>query len=349
LLVFALNACAVRTGFLGDDVNGADVQRTIDTRLSTILKSESPKLAIAASRCPAHIDVSNGKVAYCTLDIDDVAIPVRVVYRTGGPQSYAVDLGGFIFAIPDLERTTNLLFRVRYGFHVSTHCGSPKVRLYRPGTIFRCPIVGLPNVSTIRFRTVANGQVFTYNPPGLQSETSRWLSLLLKEYNSGAITMASGAEAAKFIDSDIKIENAVAPSLHQVGRVRCPPSIELTGRKRGICLVSADGKDLRVSVWIDRKDGFKYRPLDEPIDMQHIAETATQDLNRRLIASGNPGDALVGCGTGIVIVHPPTKFYCALRAGGGSGRLEVEVYAQGGLRWRGVDMRRDDSSSSASP
>jgi hypothetical protein len=92
----AFASCVKATaGVVGDDVNSADVQTAIDSRLATFLKQRAPDLKIEPSKCPDHIDVSEGKTVWCSLTVDDVKLPVRVGYF-GPPQHLKGKLRRFV-------------------------------------------------------------------------------------------------------------------------------------------------------------------------------------------------------------------------------------------------------------
>ena len=115
-----------------------------------------------------------------------------------------------------------------------------------------------------------------------------------------------------------------------------PAIVDLAGKRRGLCLLPFDGQDARYSVWIDG-NGFEYKRLDAVLDLAYMTRFATTDLDRRLIASGAVGDALVGCGSGVKVIHPPSTLYCDFSRGrrdGSTGVRHTRFQCGYGVSWR---------------
>lgn len=343
LLFIATTACIhVSAGVIGDDVNGRDVERKIDDSIATYLHSADAGLSIASSECPDHIDVSNGKVAHCSLKINGVDIPVRVAFG-GAPQQFKVSLEGSVFDMRVVERYVDGRLKKDYQLQVAARCGDPAVRLYRAGSNFNCEVTGSSKISSVRLKAMENGLLFLYNPAGLSSTTSdRWMVDVLGQHKRGEPVIVSGSHAADFLDGMIADKRSAAPMPGAViGRAQCPDSLILTGQERGMCFVLFNGQKVRYEAWIDDAVGFRMRNLDVPIDRQHVQQMAQDDLNRRLQENGNVPDAKVDCGTGLLVVQPPGAFYCKLSGNGLSGRLRVNVLdAAGTINWQGVDMTK---------
>jgi hypothetical protein len=78
-LTVALTACTVttRTGYFGDDIPGSAAARAIDTEIGSTLHT-IPGAVVGHATCPAHLDASQGKIAYCTLPIDESTVRIAV-------------------------------------------------------------------------------------------------------------------------------------------------------------------------------------------------------------------------------------------------------------------------------
>jgi hypothetical protein len=171
-LLFATAGCAgSASAAFGSDVDGHAVERAIDTKIMPSIRSQEPNLTIAPSVCADALDVSNGKIAHCTVSIDGVPIPIRVVYN-GPPDDFKADLDGRLFPMADVERMEDRVLLKSYGVTARVSCGKPIVRLYRSGSDFRCAVTGSPKVTRLHLRATPLG-IFTYNPPGLKPPVRR--------------------------------------------------------------------------------------------------------------------------------------------------------------------------------
>ncbi|HEY1655893.1 MAG TPA: hypothetical protein VGF86_12350, partial [Candidatus Tumulicola sp.] len=134
--------------------------------------------------------------------------------------------------------------------------------------------------------------------------------------------------------------------------VSCPTVVDLSEPKRAICLVQLKDKDLaqRLSIWIEEPNGFRERPIDAVLDRQHVQQMAQTDLNNRLQANGLPTDAVVDCGTGLVVVPVGGTFECKSAVGGKSYRLIVTALDfKGTVSWHGIEVSQGSPPASTLP
>lgn len=331
-LTFGLSAC-FRPGYYGDNVNGRSVERTIDSSIIPLLRSNDPKLTIQPSRCPDRIDVSHGKTASCTLVVNDVPLPVRVIYG-GPPQQYRVSLPGSFFETRSIERFIEAHL-TSYGVTAIARCPGPAVSVIAPGTTFTCKLDGSAGPKSIQARVGDNGLLTLTNPAGLHSnQLERALTEVSRRHRSGARVVVAGSLLSSFIDNAISKELATywGPR-RDVGKARCPSSVNLTGTKRALCFGSVDGHDVRYAVWIDESGSFHYQRLDAIISMALLKEETEKNLNQSLEEHGFSTVVKVDCGTGVVVVPAPSHFFCKLMLGTKPARLLVEVENYP-VRWR---------------
>jgi hypothetical protein len=183
-----------------------------------------------------------------------------------------------------------------------------------------------------------NGSIFTYNPPGLNSYFPIPQSLLTL-HKLGEASIARGPDVDAFISEGI----AVNPMSHDRNLVAsCPSSMDLTGAKRGICVVPIPGSTTpqRISIWIDDAVGIRMRPLDAVVDRGRVQRLAQTDLNRRLKDNGDIADAVVTCEQGMLVIKWPGTFDCKATADGKRYKLVVLVQDfKGTVSWKGVAER----------
>jgi hypothetical protein len=339
-----LSACSLRlsAGVFGDDIPGANVEKTINDRLILNLQAQLPHSKFSKASCPERLNLSDGKVAHCSFAVDGVSIPVRVVYMGPDPQGFKTNLEGVIYTNKMIEQYAAATL-AEYKVHAVVRCGPPSIRFYRPGDNFSCALSGVPGASAMRIRAMPNGQLFYFRPASLQNAASdKWMTDALHAHKVGRTVMVDGGNASKFIDHNMKSDENVAsapPGL--VGKARCPIRLNLTGKARAVCTVAFGGADAHFTVWIDDALGFSYRALDAIIDKAKVQRAAIADLNRRLAENGDVPDTAVKCGPGLIVVRPPGTFYCKLSGNGLTGRLRVDVSdVEGTAHWRGVDMKQ---------
>jgi len=181
--MFALGACSLRvtTGHFGDDVSGSQVQQAIDYNIGAVLQSYDQRLTILPSLCASRLDVSKGKIAYCTLTVSGVSLPVRVVYSGPDPQGFKANLGGDFFEKSTIESFVEKQLHLSYGITAIAHCPGYPVQLIAPGAMFSCAVSGASRVRTVRLKEVAKAGCFntTFRVCGSQRRSHHLTTLLL--------------------------------------------------------------------------------------------------------------------------------------------------------------------------
>jgi hypothetical protein len=337
-LPLALMGClSLHAGYFGDAIDGRDVERVIDKRLTPTMRSFSPKLRFEPSTCPDRIDVSRGRVVHCSLMIGATRIPVRVAY-SGPPQDFKVSFEGTVFDMGGVETFVRELLRTSYGVRASVRCGTPRVRLLSAGVDLTCRLLGSRKLSLFRIKTLANGKLWFETPRGLQE--AKWMRDGLQKHKEGKPTLVDGSAIAAWIDSDITSSSAAMSIQRIPGHPICPARLDLTGKRHAHCHLAFRGRTLRYDVSIDDRAGLREGPLDAVIDGGKVQREAERDINERLAEVGLASDAAVACTKSVIVVPIHGKFYCDLTIAGQWRRLLVEVGESGAVRWRVADSGR---------
>ena len=337
LALISLVACArVTAGVVGDDVNGADVQGVIDTKLAALLQSYDPHLKISPAQCAAHLDVSEGKTAYCYLPVNGVRLAVRVVYF-GPPQQFKANLDGSFFETAQIESFVQKQLKTSYDIVAVAHCPGPEVKLLKPGAEFSCNLSGAKGVSSMHLKALPNGQLFFYNIPGLHPLDAPPADALTK-HKAGQPVVLTGTEVAAYLQ---RAYVSIAANYPQDVSISCPQSVDLTGTKHAICLANLPkyGVSQRIGVWIEEPNGFRERPLDAVLDRGHLQDITQKYYNDKLAKNNLPADATVNCGTGLVAVPAPGSLTCNMTANGDSYRLIITIEDfKGTVHWEATKI-----------
>ena len=336
--------CALRAGYYGDDINGAAVERTIDANLAPLIRSYDPSLKIEPAKCAAHLDLSHGKTATCSMSVNGVALPLVVKYQGPAPQGYVVNLPGSFFERRTLERGVTLA--VALGQVSAINCPMAPVAILAAGTVLVCKAQHAGGVVPIRVRIGQNGHV-DFGPTGKVAETplEHAINVAVRKHNSGKPTQMQGSLLAQFIDISLRAEmshRAVA-----IGPTVCPSMLDLTGARRGACAISIAGRYARVAVWIDRSNNgtLHWLQIDALVELSHLSNLVTGQLNASLQQNGYTSVASVNCGSGTIVVPAPGVIICSLQLDGrpdisngvlqevrvdvldGAGRVKIKVLA----------------------
>ena len=321
-----LNGCvALHAGYYGDNVDGRSVERSIDGVIGGYLHLRNSRLIIEPSRCPDRIDVSHGRTASCTLIVDNVPLLVRVVYA-GPPQQFSAKLPDYFFERRSVEQfaETQLL---EHGVKKGVRCSGEAVSIMAAGTWFTCRMVG--DVSAKPFvMKVGNHGLLTFPfIAGLRpTQVDVTLFGIVNRHRSGAPTLVPGSFLASYIDSFIAEARITSPSGGpKLGLARCPISVDLTGKKRGLCVVPLASQNIRFGIWIDALGNFQVQPIDAIISMSMVQDLAEKQLNLALAENGFSEVAKIECGRGFVVMRVPSHFYCNAMIGTRPDKLLVDV------------------------
>ncbi|MFY9719787.1 MAG: hypothetical protein WAK16_09080 [Candidatus Cybelea sp.] len=198
-------------------------------------------------------------------------------------------------------------------------------------------------MSELQLRAEGNGQLLTFNPVGLTSPA--WMLNAIAQHDAGKQTILDGPTVAAWIQ--FLLTAPTATDQHLAVQVHCPSSLDVTGAKHAICIVSIQGHDVRREVLIDAVKGVDSRTLDVPVDLATVQRETQDDLNRRLLQGGLQADGVVRCNAGLLVVTPPSTFYCDAFGGGKPYKVEVRVEdTTGTVNWRFIS---GDTAPSSSP
>jgi hypothetical protein len=297
VLAIGTSACSVQHR---DAVRGTTVQQKIDESISPMLRTYDSTLRIEPSKCEPILLQSRGIMGSCELTVDGVPLEIRVA-DAGPPDYFKVDFGGAVFfEMSKVEKLAQNILAQRVRLRATVSCGEPRVRLLQRGTFLTCPVRSVSQVRSVKMKTMENGLVIAYDPPGLRV-TNPIPQSLLTLHKEGRPSTTRGTVVEAFISQGI----AEAPTPHERFRVKCPTSMNLTGDKRGVCMVRIQSLNAvqRVGVWIDNTPALRMQPIDVVIDRSRVQRMAQEYLNRRLRDNNDVADALVRCKKGSIVVQ----------------------------------------------
>ncbi|MBV8281746.1 MAG: DUF4333 domain-containing protein [Candidatus Eremiobacteraeota bacterium] len=335
----------ITAGTFGDNLDVNEVKHTIDTKLGGYLASYDSGLKIGPSRCPDHIDVSGGKTARCTLEVDGGELPIRVVYF-GPPQNFKANFDGVFVEMNRVEKLEQEQLLNDYRISAKVHCPGSRVALLKVGATFKCAVEGSPKVSSVAVKVLNDkGMIYTYDPPGLTKDEP--FAAPVAAHRQGQRSVVDGRALEHWITTSARILNSVTSTRKHNLSASCPTMVDLSGKNRAVCILSVDEYHVRQAVWIDNVNGIRSRPLDALVDKTYVQRFAQNDINNRLTEHGLQPDAAIDCGTGVIVVTPPATFNCKMTGGGRKFRLEVVVDdASGGFRSHAIPI---DDTHRASP
>jgi hypothetical protein len=292
------------------------------------------------------LDLGAGKVAYCTISINNVPVTVGVVYDAKTDKLSLAQASFYEFdRLEQLEKASLLS---DYSISADVHCPGARYQLIPVGTILTCSVTGSPGVASLRLRAEPNGNVFTFNPSGTTSPA--WITDALKVHAAGNQTILDGAVVARWDQDALKNSMIAGGNPATTVSVTCPEKLDLSGTNHAVCTVLLSGLTMHREVFIDPVKGLDARSMDAAIDQQKVQRMAQDDLNARLQQNGLQADAVVHCSSGLIVVTPPGVFYCDATAGGKTYKLEVSVEdAKGTVRWRAVSPDEVHPQASGSP
>lgn len=332
-LTAALAACTVssRTGYFGDDLAGANVERTIDTEIAPAL-AVTPGLTVGHAACPDHLNVSLGKTGYCSLPVGDATLRVAV---TAGNQygAFVVKPADQILDMRELERRENAMLLDGYDLVANVRCGAPRIRVAVAGTRFRCALlVRNGPAAHIDVRIVDSaGHVVTSRPPGLRPSIPSLVPYLYA-HHAGRRTVIPGRLLERSIN---KLMRGPSFSTNRIviGATTCPAEVDLSGRRHGLCRQRVVDGTLRVAVSIDEPGGFHVQTLDYALSTKRVLAVATELYRKRVEAYGYAGTVAVDCGPErIVITTPERGIPCTLSYGGATKHMIARPEPDGRIR-----------------
>jgi hypothetical protein len=329
LLLALVALCAIAAGDNSSNASSA-AKEFIDTQIIPLLRAYDESMSVSAATCPAELDFSGGKMPYCTITVNNVPVQVSIAYDASTKKIRIPPASFFEFdQVERLERAT--LFS-EYGIKVDeVRCGSPRYRQLPVGTVFTCSVIGSPAVTELRLRAENNGLLFTFNPTGLTSPA--WMLNAIAQHDAGKQTIIAGPTVAAWIQ--FLVTASAARNQKIAVQVHCASSVDVTGTNHAICIVSIQGHDVRREVFIDPVKGVESRTLDVPVDLATVQRETQDDLNRRLRQGGLQTDGVVRCNVGLLVVTPPSTFYCDAFGGGKPYKVEIKVQdTTGTVNWR---------------
>ena len=341
LLAVATTACVrVSAGIAGDDINGQDVERAIRTGLVPFVRSLDSTLSIGSAKCPSRIDVSNGKVGYCVLNVNGVPLRIHVLYN-GPPQYFRANFDGSLYWRRETEDFVEKNLASMYGVLATAHCIMPGVQVLKPNNTVECVVEGT-SFSIVRVRTLSDNDLYLYPPVGIKPVFPE-LQVALRKHKAKKRVLLDGKVLQRYVDHWVTTEGFAKSAFRPtIGPATCPKPSDLSAQRTAICTVPFDQQNVRYQVSLDNALGVKVNVLDAVIGRARLEQYAQQLLEQQLQANGQGpvASVTVHCGSLDLIVTPaPGKLYCRISVGGQPGRLLVNVQdANGTINIGGIQM-----------
>ena len=273
------------------DVQGADVQRTIDAKIVPALRAGLEGAAVARSRCPARMDVSFGRKEYCVIPIDRDEIPVTVLGGAGVP--YQIQLEGAVYDLRRIARIAANDIAAEYGVRAQVDCGHGW-RLLEVGSHLRCMLSGPPvRAADIEIRALS--RIIVHSLPGFKSSPlADSARPYLARHRAHRRTIVPGSVVAPYIALQIRNQfGAKAARLSAFQGVRCPDHVDMSGTKRMICRLRYGGEAPRYAARIDDADGILTEPVDAILVPDLVRRVLLTSLQAHLDALGRNGPSAI--------------------------------------------------------
>ncbi len=311
----------------GDNVSGRDVEHAIDTKLAPSLKSADSNLKIAPARCAKRLNLSKGKTGYCTLPVDGVKLPVRVVYVDADPQGVRANFDGDFLETSAMDSAVAQQLKLYDGITASVRCPGPPVRVLKQGVYITCPIEGSTRITTVLLKTVGDGKVYVYPPTHLSPAISQFPGNAFAKHNQDEPVILTGPQL------DAYLNRFYLPTLHmdRPGTVACPSTVDLSGENHVICAIHWQGNLTQHIDMFLVTDNYAVYRQEAVIDRRHVEQAVEQELDRESVDQGDPADAKVDCGPGLKVVAVRARFNCPATAYGDSYTIIVTVLNANGL------------------
>lgn len=333
LAVFCLAAAAPGSMTL----SGASAEKIVFAQVVAPLRSFDSSLAISAPSCPNTLDLSNGKIGYCTLTVNGETEKVPLAYlkaahQFGVPASSVYEMGR-------LEQTEAVALSAQDGVPATVDCGAPRLRIYLVGTVFSCKVTGDPKNAVLQLKAGPNGQIANLNA---EFRAPKWATDAIALHDAGKPTVLAGPNVEAFLTKLLQMNAAADAKQASAIAVKCPAALDVSGTKHAQCVVTYNGLTLRRDVFIDRATGLRSASVDAYVDLARVQESAQAGFNDYLRREGKSADGTVRCSSGAKVVTPPAKFNCAADADGQAYRVEVSVPdASGSASWEFVPVDKD--------
>lgn len=298
------------------------------------LRGYDPRLHVSPSRCPDPVVIAAGLPGACTIDIDGTSIPVQVAYA-GPPATYHVQMPGYFYERRVIENLVAANADDQLGGRHRAHCGLPAYSVMPSGKAFICEILGGPSPISVTMRTGDNGVVDFGDLPGRTAAPTALDKKISAEHSAGKTTIVPGRIVAAMIDrvlGDIMRSAPWKPS--GIGHARCPPQLDLTGDRHGLCYVPVGTQQMREEITIQGA-GYHMEPLDAVMDMRRVESTQEQVINGNLASRGMSQRVRIACPGTYLVVAAPGDFYCDMLVGTQRAKLQVHVLdARGDMQAR---------------
>jgi hypothetical protein len=299
------------------------VQQTIDEKLPTEFHEFFPELPLGHSQCPDGLmELDHDKIGRCTLVMGDVSIPVMVKLDAGKKIVYATD--GSLF---DMTRVSKYIQQaVSSDYHVSAivACGDPRYRVLHVNDRVTCPMSGTGLPSTISFKTLEGGHFFIFTPQGLRSGEGAITAPLLALHKRGLPVVVQGSVLERLASSSLASMKASAPAALHVGDMTCPATVDLSGKKRGVCHFDVSGKTAAATFWIDGND-WRF-DTDFVISKSGMEAAATKHYKALERNNGFSANVAVHCDMAdVVVLTPPAQETCRLVINGKPRTLTIHI------------------------
>jgi hypothetical protein len=314
----------VHAGKIGDDVHGDIVEHAINLQITPFVRSYDRALRPSAASCPAHLDLSEGKVGHCTLPVGGIAVPITVTLDKAS-ENFFVRIDGVLFSMSNVERYLAAATRHEYDIAAVASCGEPRVRVIAVGKRLRCAIRGKGIPGQIEFRVAdAAGHLLVHPFPHMQFRDASLVGPYLNLHSAGRPTIVPGTRLAEIIRRTvINSDDPDARKLRGL-RIDCPAQADLSRDRHVQCVVAVEAGTMPYEAWIDRNSSFQGRAKRMLSNTKGISLAAARYYENKLEAAQLPRHVTVDCGPDrVTFIDRDTKIMCLIDAGEGPRRLTI--------------------------
>ena len=330
-------------GFYGDNLNGKEVQGTIDTQVAPAFQANLPTIHVGPAHCPSRLDVSQGRTEHCTLPVGNIDLPIAVTGEKGSPR-YFTTPEGTVVAPRQLETQIEHNVTAYFGGNPHADCGTKELRVMYPGDHLRCRLSGV-RADHVDLTISAQKEIKLGRPSGMgPSRFDLLFGPVLEAHRAHREALVSGTAAAWLLRTRVTDSPLAQPaSAWMLHDVRCPATLDLTGSRRGTCLAMFPFGSVPYELWIDGKV-VGTDPTNAVIQTRKVHDLAVVALRSRLDAVGLNDPVAVDCGPDrTMVLAPKSTLYCRIITNRSTMRMKVTVLDASGRFWMNVEKKKDGS------
>lgn len=326
MLAIMASACSFHLNLNGIAFTQEDVEKTIDEKLPTEYRQVAPDLPLGHAKCPDGLmQLDHGKVGHCTFELGMLSIPIVVTLDSNNQLQYKSDATFF-----DMNRVQPYIkseLHQSYGVIAQVDCGDPRYRVLKAGARLSCKLGGVPQAKIVNVKVLPNGNVFIFNPSGLQSAEAALTQPLIARHKQGKSVVVSGQLLERIFEVSLMplLREQAAKQNVAIGNISCPQTADLSGEKRAICHFDASGRPIHVAFWIKNSDwnAESVEVMYPRVAIEAAATKYYQELERN---NGFKAKVRVHCAwPDLLVVTPPASRDCVMTVDKDKRRLTVQI------------------------